>query len=115
MKKLLAFAAAASLLAVAAVPSSAQNPPYKIPPGQYCKGVSKKKIPGQKGTPFSQCVTAMAKINKKQSLAPSQACASLRQIKGKKNANKKNKGAANKAFKACVQAGKKLKLDLANS
>jgi len=108
MKKLLALAVAASM--VAAVPSFAQDPPYKIPPGQYCKGMSKKKIPGQKKTPFAQCVTAMAKINKKQSLAPSQACASLKTFKGKKNKSK-----ASKAFKQCVQAGKKLKLDLANS
>jgi hypothetical protein len=115
MKKLLALTVAAALLAVVAVPSFAQNPPYKIPPGQYCKALSKKKIPGQKKSPFAQCVVAMAQINKKQSTAPSQACASLKQIKGKKNQNKKNKGAANKAFKQCVQAGKKLKLDLANA
>src|SRR4051812_5870391 len=110
MKKVPALCAAAALVAAVAVPSFAADPPYKIPPGQYCKGLSKKHIPGQKGTPFSQCVTAMAKINKKQSLAPSQACASIKKFKGKKN-----KGAANKAFKACVAAGKKLKLDLANS
>ena len=108
MKKLLAMSVAVSL--VAAVPSFAQSPPYKIPPGQYCKGVSKKKIPGQKKTPFAQCVNAMAKLNKKPSLAPSQACASLKTFKGKKN-----KAKANKAFKQCVQAGKKLKLDNANS
>jgi hypothetical protein len=29
--------------------------------GKYCATVSKKHIAGQKGTPFSQCVTAMAK------------------------------------------------------
>ncbi|MBS1679444.1 MAG: hypothetical protein JST08_18885 [Actinobacteria bacterium] len=29
--------------------------------GARCQGQSKKHIPGQKGTPFSQCVTAMAK------------------------------------------------------
>src|SRR3954451_7738858 len=115
MRKLVAVTAALSLFAALASSSFAADPPYKIPPGQYCKGVSKKKIPGQKGTPFSQCVTAMAKLNKKPSLAPSQACASLKTIKGKKNANRKNKGKANAAFKQCVQAGKKLKLDLANS
>lgn len=115
MKKLLAVSVAAAL--VAAVPASfAQSgPPYKIPPGQYCKGVSKTKIAGQKQTPFAQCVKAMAQINKKPSTAPSQACSSLKTIKGKNNQNKKNKGAANKAFKQCVQAGKKLKLDLANA
>jgi hypothetical protein len=108
MKKLLALCVAASL--VAAVPSFAADPPYKIPPGQYCKGVSKKHIPGQRGTPFSQCVTAMAKLNKKPSTAPSQACAGLKKAKGSKN-----KAKANKAFKQCVQAGKKLKLDNANA
>ena len=29
--------------------------------GVYCQGQSKKHVAGQKGTPFSQCVTAMAK------------------------------------------------------
>src|SRR5258705_6133378 len=29
--------------------------------GNYCQGQSKKHVAGQKGTPFSQCVTAMAK------------------------------------------------------
>ena len=32
--------------------------------GKRCAGVSKKHIAGQKGTPFSQCVTAMAKAAK---------------------------------------------------
>src|SRR4051812_25748499 len=30
--------------------------------GKNCQGQSKKHVAGQKGTPFSQCVTAMAKI-----------------------------------------------------
>ena len=32
--------------------------------GKYCATVSKKHVAGQKGTPFSQCVTAMAKAAK---------------------------------------------------
>src|SRR5947207_262352 len=104
MKKLLALCVAASL--VAAVPAFAADPPYKLPPGQYCKDVPKTKLAGQKKTQFAQCVTAMAQLNKKDSLAPSQACAGLK--KGAKgNAAKKKAG---KSFKACVQAGKKLKL-----
>jgi hypothetical protein len=86
-----------------------------IAPGQYCKGISKKKIPGQKKTPFAQCVTAMAKINKKSSLSPSKVCAGIKTIKGKKNKTKKNKTKAKKAFGQCVKGGKKLKLDLANA
>jgi hypothetical protein len=30
--------------------------------GKNCQGHSKKHVAGQKGTPFSQCVTAMAKV-----------------------------------------------------
>ena len=30
--------------------------------GKNCQGQSKKHVAGQKGTPFSQCVTAMAKV-----------------------------------------------------
>lgn len=109
MKKLIVAALAVSL--VGPVPSFAADPPYKIPPGQYCKGVSKKKIPGQKKTPFAQCVNAMAKINKKPSTAPTQACAGLKKSKSTKSARK----AAQKAYKQCVQAGKKQKLDIASS
>ena len=108
MKKLLALAAAAAL--IAAVPSFAQTPPYKIPPGQYCKGVPKTKLAGHKKTQFAECVTAMAKLDKKPSLTPSQVCAPMKKAKGKP-AQKK----ANKSYKQCIQAGKKLKLDKANS
>src|SRR5689334_23665847 len=106
MRKLVAVAAAVALIAAVASSSFAATPPYKIPPGQYCKALSKKKISGQKKSPFAQCVTAMAQLNKKSSLAPSQACAGLK--KGAKG--KKGKSSAAKAFKQCVQAGKKLKL-----
>ena len=30
--------------------------------GKNCQGQSKKHVAGQRGTPFSQCVTAMAKV-----------------------------------------------------
>jgi hypothetical protein len=43
--------------------------------GHYCQNQSKKHVAGQKGTPFSQCVTAMAKAAHGQS--PVAACASL--------------------------------------
>jgi hypothetical protein len=32
--------------------------------GVYCRGESKQHIKGEKGTPFSQCVTAAAKLRK---------------------------------------------------
>src|SRR4051794_16301028 len=111
MRKLVAVTAALSLLAAASSTSSFAAGPYKIPPGQYCKGMSKKKIAGQKKSPFAQCVTAMAQLDKKPALAPSQACKGLKKSSKKSSAKK----AAKKAFKQCVQAGKKLKLDNANA
>ena len=105
MKKLVAVAAVLSV--VVAVPSFAADPPYKIPPGQYCKGMSKKKIPGQKKTPFAQCVTAMAKINKKPSTTSAAACASI-----KKNVRGRSaRRTAQAQFKKCVVAGNKYKAD----
>jgi hypothetical protein len=110
MKKLLALSVAAAL--VASVPAAAQNPPYKIPPGQFCKGTPKTKLPGHKKTQFAECVTAMAKINKNQNLAPSQVCASMKKVKPN---TKANRAKGRKAFSRCVAAGKKLKLALANT
>jgi len=106
MKRILAVTLAIACVAV--VPSMAATPPYKVPPGTYCKGVSKKKIPGQKKTPFAQCVVALAKINKNHKLTPKAVCAPL----GKGAKNKSGKKAAAKAQKQCVAAGKKLKADL---
>ena len=51
--------------------------------GKLCKGVSKKKVAGQKGTPFSQCVKAMAKMDKNPKLSPGQACKGVSKKKGK--------------------------------
>jgi hypothetical protein len=38
--------------------------------GYYCKGFSKKHVKGTKGTPYSRCVTAAAKLNKDLSPTP---------------------------------------------
>jgi hypothetical protein len=56
-------------------PAVTQTPAAETPPGpsasaetkakaygKHCQGQSKKHVSGQKGTPFSQCVTAMAKV-----------------------------------------------------
>lgn len=56
-----------------ASPTTAQTRAY----GKFCQGESKKHIAGQKGTPFSQCVTAMAKLAHGTSKSPSKACAGL--------------------------------------
>ena len=45
--------------------------------GVKCKGFSKKHVKGEKGTPFSQCVTAMAKAATNDDLTPGQACKEL--------------------------------------
>jgi hypothetical protein len=45
--------------------------------GVYCQGESKKHVAGQTGTPFSQCVTAMAKLASGSANSPKAACAAL--------------------------------------
>jgi subtilase family serine protease len=45
--------------------------------GKLCQAESKKHVAGTKGTPFSQCVTAMAKLATNKATTPAQACSSL--------------------------------------
>jgi hypothetical protein len=42
--------------------------------GRYCKSESKQHVAGEKGTPFSQCVTAMAKLATGNATSPQTAC-----------------------------------------
>ena len=66
--------------------------------GFYCQNQSKKHIAGQKGTPFSQCVTAMAKAAHGQT--PKAACAGL--------TKKHSEGEQGTPFSRCVAAAAKL-------
>jgi invasion protein IalB len=69
--------------------------------GIYCQGQSKKHVAGEKGTPFSQCVTAMAKTANNGELTPSQACKGM--------SRKHVKGEKGTPFSRCVSAAAKLK------
>jgi hypothetical protein len=69
--------------------------------GRYCNDQSRKHVKGQKGTPFSQCVTAMAKAAHNGKLSPGQAC---------KGMSKKHvKGQKGTPFSLCVNAAAKLR------
>ena len=71
--------------------------------GFYCQGESKKHVDGQKGTPFSQCVTAMAKLANGSTDNPTSACSaeSKKHVKGEKGT----------PFSRCVSAAAKLQND----
>jgi len=69
-------------------------------PGQFCKNESKKHVAGQKGTPFSQCVVAQAKLRKGQTSSPREAC--------KTESKKHVAGQKGTPFSVCVAAGAKL-------
>ena len=63
-------------------PSSQPGPNASLPAkakayGRYCQTQSKKHVAGQKGTPFSQCVTAMAKLASGATASARTACAAL--------------------------------------
>ena len=71
--------------------------------GRYCEDKSKKRsdaAPGTKGTPFSQCVTAMAKLATGKTASPRKACKELSKT-GKK-------GDKDTPFSRCVSQGAKL-------
>jgi hypothetical protein len=71
--------------------------------GRYCKAESKQHVAGQKGTPFSQCVTAMAKLATGKTDSARAACAaeSKKHVAGEKGT----------PFSRCVSAAAKLKAD----
>jgi hypothetical protein len=71
--------------------------------GVYCRDWSKKHVAGEKGTPFSQCVTAMAKAANNEKLTAKQACREL--------SKKHVKGEKGTPFSRCVVAAAQLKKD----
>ncbi len=68
--------------------------------GKLCQAESKKHVEGEKGTPFSQCVTAMAKLANGRTDNPAKACAgeSKKHVEGQKGT----------PFSLCVSAAAKL-------
>jgi hypothetical protein len=71
--------------------------------GRYCQEQSKKRYEaaeGTRGTPFSQCVTAMAKLAREATESPRKACAEL--------SRKRVEGARGTPFSACVRQGARL-------
>jgi hypothetical protein len=68
--------------------------------GKYCADQSKKHVDGQQGTPFSKCVTAMAKLATGQTSNPATAC--------KTESKKRLPGQKGTPFSKCVSAGAKL-------
>ena len=69
--------------------------------GVYCRGQSKKHVHGTPGTPFSQCVTAMAKAANDDRITARRACKGMskKHVKGKKGT----------PFSRCVKGAAKLK------
>ena len=114
VNKLVALAALA--LAVPALALAGGKPPspgspagnqYHKPAGHaygyYCRSESKTHVAGTPGTPFSKCVTAMAKLATGTSSSPKSACAS--------ESKKHVAGKAGTPYSVCVSGGAKLLAD----
>ncbi len=69
--------------------------------GVYCRGFSKKHVKGEKGTPFSRCVTAMAKATTNDNTTTREACRGL--------SKKHVEGAKGTPFSRCVVAAARAK------
>ena len=68
--------------------------------GSDCQNQSKTHVAGQTGTPFSQCVTAMAKLATGTTTSPTVACSTV--------SKKRVDGQKGTPFSLCVAAGAKL-------
>jgi hypothetical protein len=83
-------------------PGPGATPPEKAKAyGHLCQGESKKHVDGQKGTPFSQCVTAMAKAAHDEKMTAREACKGL--------SKKHVKGEKGTPFSRCVSGVAKLR------
>jgi hypothetical protein len=68
--------------------------------GKFCQGESKQHVAGTPGTPFSKCVTDMAKLANGSATNPAKAC---------QNESKKHvAGAPGTPYRVCVSGAKKL-------
>jgi len=131
LKPVSILAVLVAMVALAVTPAFAVGPPAGKPPqnqgtehksatpgphaglhakakayGRFYKDESKKRsdaAEGTKGTPFSQCVTAMAKLANGQSSSPRAACKEL--SKKRSDAAEGTKGTP---FSQCVSGGAKL-------
>ena len=108
INSILAAGAAAALLMTPAAAFAGDKKPPKTNTqakayGKRCQGLSKKHVKGQKGTPFSQCVVAMAQLASGKATSPKAACKKLskKHVKGKKGT----------PFSRCVKAGRKLEAE----
>jgi hypothetical protein len=91
---------------------SAPGPKASLPAkakayGKYCQGQSKKHVAGTPGTPFSKCVTDMAKLANGSVKNPRTAC--------KDESKKHVAGTSGTPFSRCVSGGAKLLNDTAGS
>lgn len=73
--------------------------------GRYCKGVSRKRAAGARRTPFSVCVTGMAKLANGRTSSPRAACKGV--------SRKHVAGAEGTPFSLCVSGAAKLRRDRA--
>jgi hypothetical protein len=89
--------------------SNATRPEKAKAYGWYCREESKTHVAGEPGTPFSKCVTAMAKVaadgegTESENVTPGQAC--------KEESKKHVKGEKGTPFSRCVVAAAHLQKD----
>lgn len=82
---------------------SHQHQPKGHAYGFYCKGESRKHVEGEKGTPFSNCVKAMAKADHNESTTAREACKAL--------SKKHVKGTPGTPFSTCVKGVAQMRKD----
>jgi hypothetical protein len=101
IKTLIATTAASALLVTPAFAAKEDHAPKGKAYGAYCKAESKQHVAGAKGTPFSQCVTALAKLHSGEKQSAKAACKAL--------PKQHVKGAKGTPFSLCIKAAAQMK------
>jgi hypothetical protein len=101
IKTLIVTTAASALLVTPAWAAKEDHAPKGKAYGTYCKAESKQHVAGATGTPFSQCVTALAKLHAGEAKSAKAACKAM--------PKKHVKGTKGTPFSLCIKAAAQLK------
>jgi hypothetical protein len=71
--------------------------------GKYCKGESRRREDGQKGSDHARCLNAMARLGSGRTSSPARACRGL--------SRKHERGERGTEYSRCVRAGRRLRAD----
>jgi hypothetical protein len=71
--------------------------------GKYCRGESRRRERGQRGSDYARCLNAMARLGSGRTRSPARACRGL--------SRKRERGERGTEYSRCVRAARRLRAD----